>query len=419
MEGAMLAAVDAANVIAATHRDTRVAASVMVASAVDALGISGGDDPDREVRARGDVATIISELVRAGADVNAPARLARPRVDDLVTDLAYPLTLAVGLFADGVNPEAHKVVWQLLDAGADVNVAGIGPYPLVCPPLFAAALAIRRNVEESVDVFERILASGANPSARAVFPEGSECSPLVELLHVLREGRIWREGVLGLIETLLDAGADPKTPLPEVYCLGPHPACAAADPVDRAAPGEYLELRRAVARTVASIAADGSLVADAAERAATGSAATGEARSRVRATKKIVRRRRVRLHVRIPTVRPPHPSPPSLARVSPPRGFAWVVASTRPSFGRSRRRAATGSTRRRAVEMISARLDHDVDAAQGLNHHSWTEGSLTAMAVAAAIEAAGPAPDPNREVTPSERERGAVERDPRRDRGRD
>ena len=67
---------------------------------------------------------------------------------------------------------------------------------------------------------------------------------------------------------------------------------------------------------------------------------------------------------------------------------------------------------RRAVEMISARLDHDVDAAQGLNHHSWTEGSLTAMAVAAAIEAAGPAPDPNREVTPSERERGAVERDP-------
>ena len=62
----------------------------MVASAVDALGISGGDDPDREVRARGDVATIISELVRAGADVNAPARLARPRVDGLVTDLAYP-----------------------------------------------------------------------------------------------------------------------------------------------------------------------------------------------------------------------------------------------------------------------------------------------------------------------------------------
>ena len=413
MEGAMLAAVDAANVIAATHRDTRVAASVMVASAVDALGISGGDDPDREVRARGDVATIISELVRAGADVNAPARLARPRVDDLVTDLAYPLTLAVGLFADGVNPEAHKVVWQLLDAGADVNVAGIGPYPLVCPPLFAAALAIRRNVEESVDVFERILASGANPSARAVFPEGSECSPLVELLHVLREGRIWREGVLGLIETLLDAGADPKTPLPEVYCLEPHPAYAAADPVDRAAPGEYLELRRAVARTVASIAADGSLVADAAERAATGSTATDE--GEVKGTRD---EKDCPAAARSPPR--PHPDGSSSSSISSVFGARFPAARLRvgrceyaPLFWALEAACGDGFDEgRRAVEMISARLDHDVDAAQGLNHHSWTEGSLTAMAVAAAIEAAGPAPDPNREVTPSERERGAVERDP-------
>jgi hypothetical protein len=504
LEAAMLAAVDASNAIAASHRDTRVAAEAMVASAVDALGISGGDDPDREVRARGDVATIISELVRAGADPNAPMRSARPRADDLVSALAYPLTLAVGLFADGVNPEALAVVRELLDAGADVNAAGVGPYPLVCPPLFAAALAIRRDVPESVDVFHRVLAAGADPSARAVFPEGSECSPLVELLHVLREGRIYREGVLGLIEALLDAGADPRTPLPEVYCLEPHPAYAAADPDDRAAPGEYLELRRAVARAVA---AEGSLVADAAERAATGTTTEttttdegegddaddeeDDAAPRARLTEDqldalvrtlsekhgfIVSREKVIELVgrtrrdracktwsdgdalpaadgvasvsssgspsdasaadangpptddRSPSDRTPAPAPSrsnardgsSSSSLSTVLGARFPAARLRvgrceyaPLFWALEAACGDGfDEARRAVEMIAARLGDDVDAAQGLNHHSWTEGSLTAMAVAAAIEAAGPASDQNREVTPSERERGAVERDP-------
>ena len=494
LEAAMLAAVDASNAIAASHRDTRVAAEAMVASAVDALGISGGDDPDREVRARGDVATIISELVRAGADPNAPMRSARPRADDLVSDLAYPLTLAVGLFADGVNPEALAVVRELLDAGADVNVAGVGPYPLVCPPLFAATLAIRRDVPESVDVFHRVLAAGADPSARAVFPEGSECSPLVELLHVLREGRIYREGVLGLIEALLDAGADPRTPLPEVYCLEPHPAYAVADPDDRAAPGEYLELRSAVARAVA---AEGSLVADAAERAATGTTTTGDgedegdgedaneddeeddAAPRARLTEdhldalvrtlsekhgfSVSREKVIELVGRsrrdgayetrsdgdalpaadggasvasagspsdasMADANEPPPAPPrsnardgsSSSSLSTALGARFPAARLRvgrceyaPLFWAMEAACGDGfDEARRAVEMIAARLGDDVDAAQGLNHHSWTEGSLTAMAVAAAIEAAGPASDPNREVTPSERERGAVERNP-------
>jgi hypothetical protein len=43
-----------------------------------------------------------------------------------------------------------------------------------------------------------------------------------------------------------------------------------------------------------------------------------------------------------------------------------------------------------AVEAIIAARDGHVDDTQGLNHHSWVEGSLLAAAVAAAVEAAAP-----------------------------
>jgi hypothetical protein len=46
-----------------------------------------------------------------------------------------------------------------------------------------------------------------------------------------------------------------------------------------------------------------------------------------------------------------------------------------------------------AVEAIVAKRGGNVEVVQGLNHHSWVEGSLLAMAVAAAVEAAAPVPD--------------------------
>jgi hypothetical protein len=49
------------------------------------------------------------------------------------------------------------------------------------------SMTFLRGLPEAVEVFQSILAKGADPSECALFPEGSECPPLVELLHTLRE----------------------------------------------------------------------------------------------------------------------------------------------------------------------------------------------------------------------------------------
>ena len=163
------------------------------------------------------VCPYIEALVEAGADMNAPMNVCRPLVSDLVSPAAYPLGIAMGLYVDGVLPEALEAAKTLVEAGADVNnCRGVGPFPLVSTPLFSAALAIHRELPEAFDVFKSILAAGADPSECALFPEGSECPPIVELLHVLREGRVDRVEVLALITSLLEAGADVRKYYPEV-----------------------------------------------------------------------------------------------------------------------------------------------------------------------------------------------------------
>jgi hypothetical protein len=124
----------------------------------------------------------------------------------------------------------------------------------------SAALAIHRELPEAFDVFKSILAAGADPSECALFPEGSECPPLVELLHVLREGRVDRVEVLGLITSLLDAGADVRTCYPEVYCLEPHRTYAAAESDPRAEPLAGSAEDEARGAEAAGGAGEGSLV---------------------------------------------------------------------------------------------------------------------------------------------------------------
>jgi hypothetical protein len=52
---------------------------------------------------------------------------------------------------------------------------------------------------------------------KAVFPDGSKSTTLIQLIHVLRMGRVKRSRVLDLISKVLDRGADPNLCCVEVY----------------------------------------------------------------------------------------------------------------------------------------------------------------------------------------------------------
>ena len=190
---AVHAANEASRAIAEAHRATRLAAESALRSASTFLSSNATrDDPDREARARADAYKLIVALVDAGADVNAPMRVRRPRVTDLCTDVAYPLGIALGLFVDGVEPEPIEAARVLLySSRCDVRRGkcfGVGPFPIVAPPLYQATLAIHRDRLGSVDLFHRLLDAGADVDEAARFPEGSECTPLIELLHTFARG---------------------------------------------------------------------------------------------------------------------------------------------------------------------------------------------------------------------------------------
>ena len=456
---AVHAANEASRAIAEAHRATRLAAESALRSASTFLSANATrDDPDREARARADAYKLIVALVDAGADVNAPMRVRRPRVTDLCTDVAYPLGIALGLFVDGVEPEPIEAARVLLySSRCDVRRGkcfGVGPFPIVAPPLYQATLAIHRDRPGSVDLFHRLLDAGADVDEAARFPEGSECTPLIELLHVLREGRIHRPGVLGLVEELLDAGADVRKAHPEVYVDRPHAAYAVRETDPRAVPGEHVDALEALVASETQ-----SLVASAAERRAASessdAAGFGDG-PRLRLTEqqldqlaeKLAKTHgyeltRTQIERLVNRTRRRHPyktrsddgaaaeeeeedsfEPAESAReeslAATVRGAAAAMfPASRPRVGKCEYtplfwalEAVCGNGHdeaRRAVELVAAKLDFDVDATQGLNHHSWSEGSMVAMAVAAAIEAAAPPAPTDKSVSPSEVMRGAIE----------
>ena len=78
---------------------------------------------------------------------------------------------------------------------------------------------------------------------------------------------------------------------------------------------------------------------------------------------------------------------------------------------------------RQCVEWIVERRGWEVDEQQGLNHQSWTQGSLVACAVAAAVEAAAPIdelsiPPPPPAADPKAVDSGGPKRRERRAMGR-
>ena len=447
-----------ANAIAVAHRDARLAAEkALRESAADLrtyVPILHDDDaenlaPDRsnrEARARADALALTEAFVAARADCDAPMKVVSKHAAELETDDAFPLGIAVGLFSEGFGECARIAALTLMDrGGADVSARGVCAFPLVASPLFAATRAIRRNVPESVDLWRRLLEKGADVDGLGRFPEGSERTPLIELLHTLREGKVFRPGVLSLIRELVDLKCDVRAPRPEVYLPTPHAAYAFREDEDPGAePGESSR----GSETASERGSPSSLLSAAAEEAAeafashSGSSslsgtslretahANANARVRLSAARvdELVRTlsstygfdvTREQVRALVGETRERHAYTVSDSSGSDadeavtqdsealsqtesdkelgPGAFfpAWTPRTGRceyaPLFWALEAVCGDGFDEARlAVELIARALGGDVDAPQGTNHHSHVTGSLAAMATAAAIHAAAP-----------------------------
>ena len=466
-------AVDVANAIAQLHRDTRVNASMLLAESIadlqsyvpQVIGDPGdaGDNAssrrDREFRARVDLLTIATALVDSGADANKPMRIAMPFEfkHQLATDRAFPLGIAVGAFADGLGEVARQMVTMLLDKGnADASQIGVTSCTCVASPLFAATRAIRKNVPESVDLWRLLIEKGADVDGTGYYIEGSQRTPLIELLHTLREGVVFRQGVLSLITELLDLGCDVEKAWPEVYSATPHAAYGYVEDTPNAEIGESSLKAPASLLGAAAVNAAATLERDlhgasrmgnqSGERGSSSeSASETESESSDTSVPTRVRLTNERIENLVKTLSAKYGYDVSHAQVRTLVGETWerhaYTADSLPSttedddvsmadaaskaegsvstsgqvgpgayFPTFPSRIGTcyftplfwaleavcgdGFGEARVVcELIVDRLGGDVDVAQGTNHHSFVEGSLVAMACAAAIQAAAPMPD--------------------------
>jgi hypothetical protein len=379
-------------------------------------------------------------LVAARADCDAPMKVVAKHAAALETDDAFPLGIAVGLFseASGGDELARRAALALMDeGGADVSRRGVCAFPLVSSPLFAATRAIRRNVPESVDLFRRLLEKGADVDGLGRFPEGSERTPLIELLHTLREGKVFRPGVLSLVRQLVEREkCDVRSPRPEVYLPTPHAAYAFREDEDPGAEpgassrGSHSEtsaslLSAAAHRTAASaFASETGEDADADPTRVRLSAARVDELVRTLSTRYGFDVTREQVRALVGETRDSHvyavsesslrsadgadglvedidasasaassgPGPGALFPAWPPRVGRCEYA---PLFWALEAVCGDGfDEARQAVELIAHALGGDVDAPQGTNHHSHVSGSIPAMATAAAIRAAAPLADP-------------------------
>ena len=468
-------AVASANAIAVAHRETRLAAvSYMRASVADLRAYvpigdvpgdgDGGSVPtdrsNREARARADALALAEALVAARADCDAPMKVVSKHAAALETDDAFPLGIAVGLFSEssGGDELARRAALALMDeGGADVSKRGVCAFPLVSSPLFAATRAIRRNVPQSVDLFRRLLEKGADVDGLGRFPEGTERTPLIELLHTLREGKVFRPGVLSLVRQLVEREkCDVRAPRPEVYLPTPHAAYAFREDEDPGAePGASSRGELSHSETSASLLSAGSREEAASKYFASETGEDAERALRVRLSAarvdELVRTlstrygfdvTREQVRALVGETRDSHayavsesslrstgadglvedidasasaassgPGPGALFPAWPPRVGRCEYA---PLFWALEAVCGDGfDEARQAVELIAHALGGDVDAPQGTNHHSHVSGSIPAMATAAAIRAAAPLADPPslaESVSSAAERRGAITR---------
>ena len=410
---------------ASLQKNIADAASDAVNAAAAAVGTTLDSHDDRERRARTDALELVKALIARGADVNVPMETRRPHADDLTTRNAYPLGIALGVYVEKPEiTEALAAAVKLLECGADVNRVGVANYPVVAPPLHVACVAVHGDLPLSSLLFDRILEAGADPSARAVFPEGSECPPVVELLHALREGERDRVFILSLIERLIQKGADVVSSHPEVYLPQPHPAYAARERDFGAAADDERTSGDERTDGCAPMDTNGSDVDVDVTSSALGRSAERQAASFVDADLSNPGAGSV-------SGSSDSGGDVSMADASDAASDGENVGATRPNH-----RARVGTCEytplfwaleavygeghdeaRQCVEWIVEKRGGEVDETQGLNHQSWTQGSLVACAVAAAVEAAAPIdersipPASPASPAPTEPERRSIEKE--------
>lgn len=464
-------AVDAANAIAVNHRDTRVKAAAKLAESIvdlqNYVPSTESDRVDRESRSRMDLLSMTDALLDNGADANCPMRVINEYARELKTDLSYPLGIAVGLFADGLGDISRQCALLLLKQGRNVNVSkrGVTCFPLVAPPLYAATVAIRRNVPQSVDLWRLLIEKGADVNGVGLYIEGTKRTVLIELLHTLREGVVFRPGVLSLIKELLELGCHVRQTWPEVYLASPHPAYGYVENTPFAEVGENSVTKYAHS----SVSLLGSSAVNAATQLSEElGSVDGSQESGQDFRQDSGRNRDATVRVRLSDERIDE----LVATLSERYGFDVTHAQVREMVGETKTqhvytahvtqsesvsdasmhdadnqsKASSVSTSgpgpgayfplfrqrvgtciyaplfwafeavcgdgfdegRQAVEAIVDKLNGDVDQTQGLNHHSYVQGSLVAMGVAAAIEAAKPMAPFEQKVSGSNVERGAL-----------
>ena len=389
-----------------------------------ALALAQGEEEEKAVvfnrptQARLDCLDLAKSLLKRGANPNVRMTLNREFAHTCAETTTTPLCMVSGYIARDMQ-EAYPLFEMLLETNIDVNARGLGPYPIAAPPLFTLAMAIYHGVDGAEEAFEKLLKYNVSVDLKALFPDGSKGTTLIQLIHALRAGKSDRQRILRLIKQVLERGADPNLCCIEVY--------------SEKIPEAYIEAikitnHQVPAVTFAMMPERTLLCARAEENAQVAS---------------IVHR------VRQPSMElvPPHPgehedlSDGELSSLDFGKVFEEVTrlkkikesgdtdddASVRSSmFGSVKNfdfgapfpalphrsgecqypplfwaiEAAAKEGHKEAVELVVRLLDAGAMVRRMMhkNFHSWIEGNLVAMAIAAAVEAAAPLPAPEDET---------------------
>ena len=190
-------------------------------AAAEELGLGSCTDADglfnRQTQARLDCIDLAMHLLQAGANPNVRMPLQREFSDRCPDNTATPLSMVCGYIVRGMTG-LYPLLDALLSSGADVNARGFGPYPISTTAHFALALSVYHGVEGADVALEKLLKErNVVVDMKAVFPDGSKTTALIQLIHALRAGKSDRKRVLQLIEMLTSRGADPNLCCVEVY----------------------------------------------------------------------------------------------------------------------------------------------------------------------------------------------------------
>lgn len=195
------------------------ASEKMVNAIRNQVALSENDDTTafgRPTQARLDCIDLVKQLLHHGCSPNVEMKLEREYTHACADSKATPFGMVCGYIVRNML-EAVPLFELMLKRGADVNCRSLGPYPIFSPPLYSIAMALYNNVEGADKLMDEILLHNVAVDLKAVFPDGSKSTTLIQLIHVLRMGRVKRSRVLDLISKVLGRGADPNLCCVEVY----------------------------------------------------------------------------------------------------------------------------------------------------------------------------------------------------------